>query len=248
MNGQLDIFCDDVIFCDPLFLHRAEDIARTKPILSEAEAQDMVASWIRHAQGVNNLANKTILSLFDKSGIWSTPYVLAGYDVIQLDVQNGVDIMELTMDGMSDAGIDEVDGILAACPCTDFSVSGNQWWDEKDTDGRTDESIALVHQTMEIVEYYQPEFWCLENPIGRIRRLCGLPKPRMFFHPHHYGDPYTKKTQLFGVFNENLPQANVHPRLGSYIHNLWGTNPEHKELRSQTPEGFAFAFFMANQI
>ncbi len=52
---------------------------------------------------------------------------------------------------------------------------------------------------MRIILISNPKFWCLENPIGRLVNYLG--KPKMYFHPYEYGDPYTKKTCLWGQFN-----------------------------------------------
>ena len=52
-----------------------------------------------------------ILSLCDYTGTWAQPYVDAGYDVRQVDIQHGEDIRLLEYPG-------EVHGIIAQPPCT----------------------------------------------------------------------------------------------------------------------------------
>lgn len=218
-----------------------------KAYLSPLVANAKVDLWHAVVAGQNKSENgsRTILSLFDTTGNWSQPWVRAGYNVIQMDIQNGVDINALSIDALADAGIDDVYGILAACPCTDFSNSGARWWTQKDEAGITAQSIELVQQTLRLVEYLQPAFWVIENPNGRIQKLNNLPDWRLSFDPHHFGDPYTKRTVLFGHFNQDLPTANVDPVEGSRIHKLSGQgNGKHE--RSVTPLGFAYAFFMAN--
>jgi len=194
---------------------------------------------------------KTIISLFDYSGSWSAPYREAGHNVIQVDIKLGIDIMTV-----NPAQFGRVDGILAAPPCTDFAVSGAQWWPVKDTDGRTAHSIALVRKTLDIIQYCQPDWWALENPVGRIDKL--VPELQQFgpwwFQPHWYGDPYTKKTGLWGTFNRNLPTNYVEPEFyerggkrGSWMWaTLGGKSERTKEMRSITPAGFAQAFYKAN--
>jgi len=63
----------------------------------------------------------------------------------------------------------------------------------------------------------------------------------MRFQPHEYGDPWAKLTYLWGHFSTALPRTPVPPSqhrrttaMGSDV------------LRSQTPAGFARAFFEAN--
>lgn len=205
---------------------------------------------------------KTILSLFDYSGIWSQPYEDAGYDVICIDEQwEGIDIADFDVHYMAE----EINlppfiyGILAAVPCTEFACSGARWFSEKDNDGRTDKAIDLVMKTIatanyymdgadEDVEQYALKFWAIENPVGRMNSLIPYMKNfgPWYFQPCDYGDPYTKKTGLWGEFNRNLKQNQVEPTLGSKMHNI-PPGPERQNIRSQTPEGFARAFFEANQ-
>jgi hypothetical protein len=189
--------------------------------------------------------DKTILSLCDFSGAWSEPYRAAGYNVVQVDLKHGDDVRLFPFPG-------RVHGILAAPPCTAFAGSGAQWWPAKDADGRTLDGLALIDACLRIVAVSNPVWWALENPVGRLRRWIG--PPAMTFNPCDYGDPYTKKTQLFGRFNTNLPKSPVEPvmierggKRGSWMWaNLGGKSERTKDLRSMTPPGFARAFFAAN--
>ena len=190
--------------------------------------------------------DKTIISLFDHSGEWSRPYREAGYDVVQIDIKHGQDIRwAYHMDK-------NVHGILMAPPCTPFTSSGAQYWKKKDEDGRTLEGIALIDASLRFVAIYNPTWWVLENPVGRLRRWLG--PPTHMFNPCDYGDPYTKKTLLWGKFN--IPKKSpVEPimyelkngKRGSWmLAKLGGKSERTKELRSMTPPGFAKAFFEAN--
>ncbi|MDI3187586.1 hypothetical protein [Pseudomonas paracarnis] len=78
-------------------------------------------------------------------------------------------------------------------------------------------------------------------------RLAAISPIRLAFDPHHLGDPYTKKTLLWGRFNANLPIAPVEASDGSKMHRKFGGNRlATKNARSATPEGFSYGFFMAN--
>lgn len=190
---------------------------------------------------------KTLVSLFDYSGNWSEPYKESGFDVKCVDIKCGDDVLDITKHTFP-----RIDGLLAAPPCTDFSISGAQYWNKKDVDGRTKKSLELVYQVIRIVEWYRPDFWCLENPVGRLNKL--VPGLSMFgpwyFQPHWYGDAYTKKTGLWGEFNRNLQRNNVEPirvcNQGSWVQKLGGKSEKTKILRSITPLGFSKAFFDAN--
>jgi len=192
---------------------------------------------------------KVILSLFDKTENWSRPYIDAGYPTILWDIiKNDIAIM---FDDI------KVGGILASTPCTDFSGSGARWWKEKDKPGSssctccettTEHSVLLVLQVLRLVEIYKPLFWVIENPIGRIEKL--IPKLRPYrkfsFNPCDFGDPYTKKTILWGEFNIPRTGQISMPLLNAYIRNIPGGFNQ-ANIRSVTPKGFAKAFFESNR-
>ena len=200
----------------------------------------------------NYLAEQpVIISLFDYSGTWSEHYRRAGFRVLQIELKFGFDILTWNYKAIRR---DLVKGVLAAPPCTDFAVSGAQYWPEKDKDGRTEQSLQLIKHTLEIVDYFQPVFWAIENPVGRLNDL--LPQLSKYgpwyFHPFWYGDAWSKKTGLWGVFNRPAPCNIVEPleysTQGSWLMNLGGKSERTKELRSITPKGFAKAFYDANSI
>lgn len=230
-----------------------EKVEGAGEMLEQAQADARVASWKARAkeQGKSGKnAGKVVISLFDASGEWSKPWREAGYDVWQFDIQHGDDIndfsAEYLLEKLADDGLDtgSVFAILAAPPCTDFSSSGAHAWAAKDADGRTQAAVKLVGQTLATVELLRPAVWALENPVGRIGKMTGLPKPLLTFQPSNFGAPYSKRTLLWGDFQTDLPTANVRATEGSKITTkLSGSD---KYGRSLTPEGFAYAFFMAN--
>ena len=231
-------------------MHPVGEVAKPKAteFLTPKEAEARVNEWKAEAsrQGkTNKNSGRTILSLFDASGEWSKPWREAGYDVLTFDIQTGEDVNDFSAEFMMDEGLSDADiwGILAAPPCTDFASSGAQYWAKKDASGQTEVSNELVRQVLRTVEFLQPKVWALENPVGRIAKLHNLPPAHLTFDPNVYGDPYTKKTLLWGNFDNNLPTAPVEPTEGSRIIKLSGKD---KYARSLTPEGFAYAFFMAN--
>jgi site-specific DNA-cytosine methylase len=216
-------------------------------VLTPEEAADVIDGWKAEAvgQGASSInANRTVLSLFDASGEWAKPWAEAGYNVVTFDLTTGQDINDFSAEMLlEEFGNDNIWAILAAPPCTDYSSSGAQFWKKKDEDGRTEVSNELVRQVLRTVELFRPAVWAMENPVGRIAKLTGLPPAQLTFSPQFYGDPYTKKTLLWGSFNNELPLAWVEPTEGSKIAKISGKD---KYARSLTPEGFAYAFFMAN--
>jgi len=178
---------------------------------------------------------RVILSLCDYTGEWSRPYAEAGYDVRQIDLGHGQDVRLLAWPGI-------VHGILAAPPCTQFAGSGARWWEAKG-EGAIVEGLSVVDACLRLVAVCRPRWWALENPVGRLDRWIG--PPTFTFQPCWYGDPYTKKTHLWGQFNTNLPRRPVEPTEGSKMHKL-PPSPNRQRLRSVTPAGFAQAFMEAN--
>jgi len=178
--------------------------------------------------------SKIILDLCGGTGAWSKPYKEAGYDVRLITLPD--------YDVRTYFPLDNVYGILAAPPCNNLAGSGARWWKSKGKE-KLLESIAIVDACLRIILISKPVFWALENPVGRLINYLG--KPLMYFNPCDYGDPYTKKTCLWGNFN--IPEKNpIVPIEGSKI--LSYTPSENRQmLRAITPQGFAKAFFEANR-
>ena len=180
---------------------------------------------------------RTILSLCDYTGTWSKPYKDAGYNVIRVDIQtDGTDVRLMKLPDTP------IHGVLAAPPCTVFALSGNRW---KRSDEEMIQGLSVVDACVRVAYAVKPAWWVLENPVGKLKHYLG--KPAMYFQPCDYGDPYTKRTALWGEFNTDLATSPVEPTEGS---KMWaqygGKSMRTKNARSATPLGFARAFFEAN--
>lgn len=176
-----------------------------------------------------------VLSLCDYTGAWCAPY-RDGYDVRQIDLKLGTDVRTYEPPRTR-----RVHGVLAAPPCTVFASSGARW---HRTDEEMREALEIVAACTRIVAACDPEWWCIENPVGNLTRWLG--KPRHIFQPCDYGDPWTKRTCLWGRFNPPQPTP-VEPTLGSRMWAEYGGGPEQRRAdRSATPRGFARAFHLAN--
>lgn len=191
-----------------------------------------------------------ILSLCDCSGVWCQPYKDNSYDVIQVDLALGKDVRLLEFPG-------KVHGILAAPPCTEFSRAGARWRATKPAHLLLD-ALALVDACLRYVAICQPEWWALENPIGRLNRWLGEPSFR--YDPWEYAgwadDPsseaHTKNTLLWGKFNVPVrkPIEPVGYRKGQpneWYSKVGGKSAKTKAYRSKTPQGFSRAFFDVNK-
>ncbi len=179
-----------------------------------------------------------ILDLCSGTGAWSRPYVDHGYDVRLITMpEHDVRLYEPP---------DNVYGILAAPPCTHLSRSGARWWKAKG-EGALLEAMAVVDACLRVVVVTQPTFWALENPIGRISRYLG--EPTLKFDPYYYGDPWNKRTWVWGDFA--IPErADVESTQGDRTSSIGPTKNyyDRSARRSITPPGFAQAFFEANSL
>jgi len=191
--------------------------------------------------------DKLILDLCGGTGSWSFPYRNAGYTVIIVDPEykgEGRIAERVEEFAKRDIGRGAIHGILAAPPCTEFCGSGARWWEEKEITNPKylEEALGIVFACMEVIKKTEPSWWCLENPVGRLTTFLG--KPKMYFNPCDFGDPYTKKTCLWGEFIAPH-KTPVEVELGSHMASL-GPSDDRSKLRSITPPGFTNAFFKAN--
>lgn len=203
-------------------------------------------------------SEKLIVSIYDFTGNWVRDYINGGYPTMLWDAKVEGDIME----GLTRLQIQieetrlSVYGLFAACPCTDFASSGARWFKDKDMpnpgyepfESSTEVHTALVYIVLHMVDIFKPSFWVIENPVGRIESLVPELKPyrKMSFDPCDFGDPYTKKTILWGEFNDKLKKTPVLNLFGSMMHKV-APGPTRAEIRSATPRGFSKAFFEANR-
>jgi hypothetical protein len=102
-------------------------------------------------------------------------------------------------------------------------------------------------------------FWALENPQGYLYNFLG--QPAFWFQPWMFGDTSftaTKRTALWGYFNSpvrtvrkrRIPFVSPRSSKRDFVNPLrenYGWYNATAEERAMTPEGFARAFFKANQ-
>ena len=197
------------------------------------------------------MKDRIILDLCGGTGAWSKPYADAGYDVRVITLPE--------QDVRSYVPPNNVYGILAAPPCTMFSIARTRATKERDLE----EGMELVKACLEIIwrSRYKPlykkdgalTFWALENPRGILRQFLG--KAGFTFDPCDFGERYTKKTDLWGYFNDpvknpiDLNQGDLFLSRASNrkmpsVSDL--TAGQYPERRALTPPGFAKAFFEAN--
>lgn len=219
--------------------------------------------------------NKTVLDLCGGTGSWSLPYQEAGYNVKLVtlpdyDVKKWkkyTELRELVLNN-------KIHGILATPPCPMFSHARTVAKEPRDTK----KAMRIVKACLNIIWESQHKvetgekktplkFWALENPYHSILPQF-LGEPAFDFDPWEFGDPYQKRTALWGYFNnpekkyENKKEIMKHktnsqepPRLNKKFDRLKDSEiaPKHlddlsrKERRAITPQGFAKAFYEVNK-
>jgi len=186
-----------------------------------------------------------VLDLCGGTGAWSKPYADAGYTVINVTLPKD--------DVRTFIPPENVHGILAAPPCTMFSLARTRAKTPRDFR----QGMEIVEACMRIIwecrKRNRMSFWALENPMGYLRQFLG--KPAFTFDPCDFGEPYTKKTDLWGYFNtpkkhpinltyEQKVRCQINNRKLPSISDITGSKQSAR--RAITPAGFAKAFFEAN--
>lgn len=135
------------------------------------------------------------------SGSWSEPYEKAGYRVQRVTLPES-DVRTFR------APSEPVWGVLAAPPCDQFSLARNGHPSPRDFV----KGMACVNACLRIVQQVRPRWWALENPTGLLSKWLGT--PRDVFEPCDFGDPWTKRTAIWGDF--------VIPKRGPFVTPLGG--------------------------
>lgn len=186
---------------------------------------------------------KIILDLCGGTGSWSKPYKDAGYDVRLITLPDDVRLYTPP---------DNVYGVLAAPPCTEFSrakhVHGKGNYTHDFLAG-----LEIVSACMRIILTAKPKFWALENPMGYL--VNWLKEPQYIFDAWQFGHNYQKRTALWGDFQQPTPTVMEKPD-GLIKFSLLKSKdiaPEYfgkldrTARRAVTPSGFAKAFMEANR-
>ena len=197
------------------------------------------------------MSSKIILDLCGGTGSWSRPYRENGYDVRLVTLPWN--------DVLTYVPPENVYGILAAPPCTEFSLAkGNSPRD-------FESAFQIVKACLEIIWQSRMrgslKFWAMENPRGFLRQFLGIP---LFTFEHwQFGDQQIKPTDIWGYFKEPTRKIKIKPECLTVKYSRrtngreWAKPECPKEyshlglnraaLRAITPPGFAQAFFKANQ-
>ena len=119
-------------------------------------------------------------------------------DLIRFDgINYATDILEFDCDNVPF----RPDIIWASPPCTFFSVASiGHHWNEDHTPKSENAmlGVAIVKKTIEIIKHFNPSFYFIENPRGKLRKLSVISDlPRTTVMYCQYGDDRMKPTDIW---------------------------------------------------
>ena len=115
----------------------------------------------------------------------------------------------------------------ASPPCTEYSkakITGVR---------KIDHANAIVLRTLEIIDYFNPEYWFLENPQTGLLKEQEFMKGLPFYDVDYckYGMPYRKRTRIW----TNLTTWKPRPLCNRDCGNV--RNGKHIETAQRLPSG-----------
>lgn len=152
-------------------------------------------------------------------------------------------------------------GVIANPPCTNFSIARTNAKIPRDMR----EGIRLVNECLRIIwecQYYMVakhiphklKFWVIENPAtGYLKHYLG--KPAFSYCPSQFGEDYTKRTSMWGLFNAPKPNLFAPKLKGRCLLNDVTPITKYSHLsaidrmnmRSECSQKFARAFYEVNR-
>jgi hypothetical protein len=198
------------------------------------------------------VAAKIVLSLCDLTGNMVRPWLDGGFECWIVDIRHAPGERR---DGLLvRVGADVRDWLpprreyaiaFAFPPCTHLAVSGARWFRRKGLRALA-QAIDTFGTCVRLCEWTGAP-WMVENPVSVV--ASHFRRPDHIFDPCDYGDPWTKRTCLWtGDGFIMPPKKRVEPTLPLRIRDLGSAQrpDERRDLRSETPMGFARAVFQSN--
>lgn len=110
-----------------------------------------------------------VLELFSGYASWSKPFRDEGYEAYTLDYDPkfNADIQDDILKWDYRAWGTRPDVIFASPDCTYFSIARARWGYPQD---KLDWTVNLWNKTFEIIDYFKPKYYLIENPVGKARK------------------------------------------------------------------------------
>ena len=153
-----------------------------------------------------------VLELFSGTGSVGKCCKELGWDVVSVDMilpaDHQVDIMHFDYKQYDK---DEFDIVWASPPCTEYSKAKSRGT------RKIDEANKIVLKTIEIINYFDCEYWFIENPQTGLLKNQSFMKDLPFVDCDYcmYGKPYRKRTRIWTNKKCNLLLCNKN--CGSFI-------------------------------
>ena len=162
-----------------------------------------------------------LLELFSGTGSVGKVAKELGFNVVSLDLKNADINSHILQWDYKQLNQNEFNVIWASPPCTEYSIA-------KTVGVRhIDYANALVKKTIEIIRYFNPSVWFIENP------QTGLMKDFQYFDLDYckYGFPYRKRTRIWSNLTSWKPRPLCKRDCGNIINN------KHRETAQRMPSG-----------
>ena len=122
-----------------------------------------------------------------------------GWEVISLDINPGATITSDRLDwDYKTFEPGSFDFIWASPPCTEYSLARTRAKTPRNFAG----ADAIVSKALEIIDYFGPLLWLMENPQTGFLKSRAIMTDTPFQDVTYckYGFPYKKQTRLWGRF------------------------------------------------
>lgn len=135
-----------------------------------------------------------------------------GFDVVSLDLWDA-DVCCNVMDWeYSSYPVGYFDVVWASPPCDTFSlaryknVGRNGVTRESIVRDREERGVPLLRRTMDIINYFKPKYYFIENPDSGAMKEYILDKPYYRVDYCMYGFPYRKRTRIWTNLSNFQPK------------------------------------------
>ena len=171
-----------------------------------------------------------LLELFSGTGSVGNVFRSRGWEVLSLDMLMKADInIDILEWNYKEYPPGHFDMIWASPPCTEYSKAK--------TVGvrRIGEANKIVQKTLEILTYFEPKFWVIENPQTGLLKSQPFMSELSFNDVDYckYGMPYRKRTRLWN----NIEAWHPRPLCRRTCASMDNTGKKHKEVAQHSPQG-----------
>ena len=169
----------------------------------------------------------TLLELFSGTGSVGKVAKELGFDVVSLDLKDAKIITDIIEWDYTKLAPSEIDIIWASPPCTEYSIAKTQG------ERKLDYANSIVMKTLEIIDYFKPKYWFIENPQTGLLKKQDFMSGLNYFDVDYckYGLKYRKRTRIW----TNCTTLKLRPLCKKDCGNV--INGKHIETAQRLPSG-----------